>query len=169
MILKEESKLREVCEKTSLSEGLKIGSVLISELEKNKNGIGLAAPQIGINKRVFVIKKDLKESPRIFINPVILKKENPFLNINEGCLSFPKSFVNTIRYRNIQAIDDLNQEPYELSGLDAICFEHENDHLDGIIMFDKREPKKYDLCFCDSKKKYKFCHYGKLNGEKRKV
>lgn len=169
MILKDESALREVCEEVSIDEGLQIGSLLISELEKSKNGIGLAAPQIGIHKRVFVIKKNERDIPKIFINPKILKKEEPFLNKDEGCLSFPNTFINTIRYRKLQVIDDLTQKSYELNELDAICFEHENDHLDGVIMFDRKEPNTYDLCFCDSGKKYKFCHYGKLDGKKRKI
>lgn len=166
MIIKEKNKLRAISEEVSVEEGLEIGSKLILELENHSNGIGLAAPQIGINKRVFVIKREKTNIPTIFINPKIIKKEYPYLFKGEGCLSFPEVLMNTIRYKNITAIDDLTKSSYLLKGIDAVCFEHEFDHLNGTLMFDKVEPLKYDLCFCDSGKKYKFCHYKEVNGKK---
>lgn len=163
MILTDAAKLRVLSEKVSIEDGLSIGAKLILELEKHKNGIGLAAPQIGINKRVFVIKLEEKSFPIVYINPEIIKKKKPFINKDEGCLSFPEILVDTIRYKEIFAIDDLTKKSYSLEGLASICFQHELQHLDGKLMFDFKVPDKYDLCFCESGKKYKFCHFKEIS------
>ena len=98
---------------------------------KEKNGIGLAAPQVGISKRIFVM--DCDKIKIAFINPEIVS----FLGsakIDEGCLSFPGIRVKVerkeklvVKYQN--EFGTHNQ--MELSGLSAICFQHELDHLDG--------------------------------------
>lgn len=168
MIVTQKDQLRNICEKVEPSEGLEVAAKLAFELESNQNGIGLAAPQIGINKRVFVLLKE--DGGLLFvINPILLDKKHPYLNEVEGCLSFPNKTVSTIRYREIFWKDEFRKDIFKLEGRDALVFQHENDHLDGILMFDRSEPRKYDDCFCGSKKKYKWCCNEKVHGKKEKV
>lgn len=154
MIVTTEKNLRQVCERVSLEEGKEIGKKLVSILEKTSNGAGLAAPQIGINKRVCVIKN--YNGFVIFINPVIVHKSSPFVNYQEGCLSFFGKRVDTIRYNNLVVKDDLGGEQM-FSNFSAVAVHHECDHLDGVLMFDRQKPKPYEKCFCESGKKFKFC------------
>ena len=108
-----------------------------------QNGVGLAAPQIGVNLRVFVIDASTKEEPldpMVFINPKIIKKSGA-VKSNEGCLSFPDAYTDVVRYENImvKAINE-NGKPFvmEVKGgnLLARAIQHENDHLDGILFID---------------------------------
>ena len=95
MIVTDKNKLSKPCEITSLKDGEDIAARLLHELRQSENGIGLAANQIGINKRVCVI--NVKE-PLVLINPKIVEKsENKFI-FPEGCLSFPDDKIITIRY-----------------------------------------------------------------------
>ncbi len=115
---------------------------MIDTMYKN-NGVGLAAPQVGENIRMFVI--DVSENnepynPIVFINPKIIKKEGAS-HEKEGCLSFPNAFVDVRRYSyvKVKAIN-LQGKPFvmEASGgsLLARAIQHENDHLDGILFID---------------------------------
>lgn len=108
-----------------------------------KNGVGLAAPQIGENYRVFVIDTssgDQPLNPRVFINPKIIKKSGAFVS-NEGCLSFPDVYADVRRYLNVtvKAMDS-NGRPFVLEAKDgsllAKAIQHEFDHLDGILFID---------------------------------
>ena len=107
------------------------------------NGVGLAAPQVGINLRIFVI--DVSDpsgpiNPMIFINPKIIKKSGA-INSYEGCLSFPKAYTNVRRYKNVtvKALD-INGRPFIKEGKDgellARAIQHEFDHLDGKLFID---------------------------------
>ncbi len=107
------------------------------------NGVGLAAPQIGENLRVFVIDvgTDPKTmNPITFINPKILKKEGA-VNSYEGCLSFPDAYTNVRRYKyvKVKALD-IKGRPFILEAdegsLLARAIQHEFDHLDGILFID---------------------------------
>ena len=107
------------------------------------NGVGLAAPQIGENLRVFVIDvgTDPKTmNPITFINPKIIKKEGA-INSYEGCLSFPEAYTNVRRYKSvkIKALD-IKGKPFILEVTDgsllARAIQHEFDHLDGILFID---------------------------------
>ncbi len=107
------------------------------------NGVGLAAPQIGENIRVFVIDvgTDPKTmNPITFINPKIIKKEGA-INSYEGCLSFPEAYTNVRRYKSvkIKALD-IKGKPFILEVKDgsllARAIQHEFDHLDGILFID---------------------------------
>ena len=108
-----------------------------------QNGVGLAAPQIGENYRVFVIdissgNEDL--NPIVFINPKIIKKSGAFIS-NEGCLSFPDIYTDVRRYKNvlIKALDR-NGRSFTLEAKDgcllAKAIQHEFDHLEGILFID---------------------------------
>lgn len=107
------------------------------------NGVGLAAPQLGENLRVFVVDvgTDPKTmNPITFINPKIIKKEGA-INSYEGCLSFPEAYTNVRRYKlvKIKALD-IKGKPFILEVTDgsllAIAIQHEFDHLDGILFID---------------------------------
>lgn len=102
-------------------------------------GVGLAAPQVGILKRVFVI--DIGEGPLVFINPEILETEGEQTGY-EGCLSIPGKHAKVTRPMKVR-VRALNRdmEEFTLEGEEllarAIC--HENDHLNGILYVDKAE------------------------------
>lgn len=107
------------------------------------SGVGLAAPQVGENVRVFVIDvgMDKKTShPITFINPKIIKKEGA-VSSYEGCLSFPEAYTNVRRYNYVK-IKALNEKgrPFVMEAgegsLLARCIQHEFDHLDGILFID---------------------------------
>ena len=107
------------------------------------NGVGLAAPQIGVNLRLFVIDVSTGDEPlrpMVFINPKIIKKSGAILS-QEACLSFPEAYTNVRRYKNVmvKAIDR-NGKPFVLEAKDgtllARCIQHENDHLDGVLFID---------------------------------
>lgn len=104
-----------------------------------ENGVGLAAPQVGILKRIVVI--DVGEEPLVFINPVILETSGEQTG-DEGCLSLPgkSGVVTRPNYVKVRAFDEEMNE-FELEGTEllarAIC--HECDHLDGILYVDKVE------------------------------
>ena len=109
----------------------------------SQNGVGLAAPQIGENYRVFVIDTssgDEPLNPIVFINPKIIKKSGAFIS-NEGCLSFPDVYTDVRRYKNvmIKAIDE-NGRPFVIEANDGIllakAIQHEFDHLEGILFID---------------------------------
>ena len=148
MIIKDKNKLQEKCSPVSVKEGEEIGVRLLHELRDSDNGIGLAANQIGINKRVCVV--NVKE-PLVLINPKILKVSKEKFIFPEGCLSFPDSKVKTQRYVSIEIESDNHTEKLSFSAeskdindaFECVCVQHEIDHLDGITMFDrefKQEP-----------------------------
>ena len=106
------------------------------------NGIGLAAIQIGIPKRIIVMdlsNKEDKKNPRYFVNPVIKKKDNLKSIYEEGCLSVPNQFAEIERPKNCEVeYLDYNGEKKILKaeGLLATCIQHEMDHLEGILFID---------------------------------
>ena len=176
-------KLKEV----SIDEGLDIAKDLFNVLNKRKDGIGLAANQVGIDASVAVV--NVKE-PLILINPKIVKvwDEIPYY---EGCLSFHGKGVNTRRYDSViikteqvesswyfsgaaNPIDgkgswekqQQNKNDAELRLLETICVQHEIDHLNGITIMDRqmvttitkeKQIGRNDPCHCGSGKKYKKC------------
>lgn len=109
----------------------------------SQNGVGLAAPQIGENYRVFVIDTssgDEPLNPIVFINPKIIKKSGAFIS-NEGCLSFPEVYTDVRRYLNVMIkAQDSNGRPFVMEAKDgsllAKAIQHEFDHLDGILFID---------------------------------
>ena len=106
------------------------------------NGIGLAAIQIGIPKRIIVMdisKEEEKKEPRYFVNPVI-KNKNPIKNTHEeGCLSVPDQFAEIDRPSKceVEYLDyNGKQQLLKAEGLLATCIQHEMDHLEGILFID---------------------------------
>jgi peptide deformylase len=106
------------------------------------NGIGLAAIQIGVPKRIIVMdisKDDKKKEPRYFVNPVIIKKDSLEATYEEGCLSVPNQFAEINRPSKCQVeYLDYNGEKKILNaeGILATCIQHEMDHLEGILFID---------------------------------
>ena len=143
MIITEEAKLKLMCEEVkTLEEGEEIGTQLLKELTESENGIGLAANQIGINKRVCVI--NVKE-PLVLINPRIVEKSEEQFMFAEGCLSFPGKHVSTGRHTSVTVETDNHEGKMIFSAdskdindaFECACVQHEIDHLDGITMFDR--------------------------------
>ena len=106
------------------------------------NGIGLAAVQIGVPKRIIVMdisKDEKKKEPRYFVNPVI-KNKNPIkTTYEEGCLSVPNQFAEIDRPKECEVeYLDYNGQKKTLNaeGLLATCIQHEMDHLEGILFID---------------------------------
>jgi peptide deformylase len=104
------------------------------------NGIGLAAPQVGISKRFFVMHIDEEnEDPYFFINPVIIKKSSKDSEHEEGCLSFPQQIILIHRPASItvEYLDLKGQKKRQnFDGLHATCIQHEIDHLNGVTIID---------------------------------
>lgn len=110
-------------------------------------GIGLAANQIGVPKRVFAIYLQ-GQIPFCMFNPKIVGHTSDLIEGEEGCLSFPDLFLKVKRYSSlsVEYFDRTGQKCImELSGMDARCFQHELDHLDGICFTDKISPLKLAL------------------------
>ena len=115
---------------------------MIDTMYKN-NGVGLAAPQVGENIRMFVIDVSLDNEPYnpiVFINPKIIKKEGA-THEKEGCLSFPNAFIDVRRYSyvKVKALD-INGKPFIMEAKDGSllsrAIQHEYDHLEGILFID---------------------------------
>jgi len=175
-------KLKEV----SIEEGRTIATELFQILNKRQDGVGLAANQVGIDAQVAVV--NVRE-PVVLINPKIIDKSDE-ISYYEGCLSFPKHGIRTKRYKNIIVKSADVDCQYYFSGaesakdvkgtwetakkhdteqrlLEAICVQHEIDHLNGLTIHDrekKLEPTvskkslgRNDPCSCGSGKKFKKC------------
>lgn len=107
------------------------------ETMKFSNGVGLAAPQVGISLRIIVV--DYEEKPIAFINPEILEEEGENIDY-EGCLSVPGIEVPVKRAEKIVfKAQDINGKVkrYKANGLLARIIQHEIDHLEGILIIDK--------------------------------
>lgn len=148
--------LRTVCdpaEKGDFCDSLIID--LKETLDSVKNGAGLAAPQIGINSRVFVTRNykndNGKDEILTFINPEIKIKSREQIMIPDGCLSIPNVHSKTIRhsYITVSYLDEsFNQIEEELEGFQSVVFQHELDHLNGVLFLDlleKEEQEKIQL------------------------
>ena len=124
-------------------------------------GIGLAAVQIGVLKRIIVIdlsKDNEKKNPLFIVNPEITFKSNELISYEEGCLSIPNQFAEVKRPSSCKLnFLDYNGKKKEISadGLLATCIQHEVDHLDGILFIDHLSKLKKDLILKKTKKQKK--------------
>tara|TARA_Y100001954_G_C15688411_1_gene541442 strand:- start:672 stop:1082 length:411 start_codon:yes stop_codon:yes gene_type:complete len=106
------------------------------------NGIGLAAIQIGIPKRIIVMdisKSDENKKPMFFVNPIIKNKDKELSIYEEGCLSVPNYFAEIERPKkcDVEYLDyNGNKKILNAEGLFATCIQHEMDHLEGILFID---------------------------------
>lgn len=109
------------------------------ETMHDSDGVGLAAPQVGVLRRIFVV--DVGEGPIVLVNPEIVETSGEQTG-SEGCLSIPGRYAEVTRpnHVKIRGLDrDGNSVEYEGDELLARAFLHENDHLDGILYTDKVE------------------------------
>tara|TARA_B100000886_G_C20344204_1_gene457957 strand:- start:191 stop:715 length:525 start_codon:yes stop_codon:yes gene_type:complete len=124
-------------------------------------GIGLAAVQIGILKRIIVIdlsKDGEKKEPLFFVNPEITFKSNELISYEEGCLSIPNQFAEVKRPNSCKVnFLDYEGKKKQLSadGLLATCIQHEVDHLNGVLFIDHLSKLKKDLILKRTKKQKK--------------
>ena len=113
-------------------------------------GVGLAAVQVGVPKRLFVMDCSGGKDPAqriVMINPEVIAQEGK-QDGDEGCLSFPGIFINVNRsLRAVVRAQNLQGEWFELDGMEltARCMLHETDHCDGIVFLDKTTPLKREL------------------------
>ena len=128
---------------------------LIKVVLRERNALGLCAPQIGINKRIIVTNVDGKII--VMINPKILSKSGGTSHGEEGCLSLPKVSVNVPRARNIKVIyynENFEKCGIDATGLESVVIQHEIDHLDGKTIIDYLDPiNKSKAINCMKKKK----------------
>tara|TARA_A100001011_G_scaffold81695_2_gene85043 strand:- start:1649 stop:2251 length:603 start_codon:yes stop_codon:yes gene_type:complete len=142
-------KLKEV----SVEEGRQIAAKLFQILNERGDGIGLAANQVGIDAQVAVV--NVRE-PLVLINPKIIKKEVE-VEYFEGCLSYPGKGVHTKRYETVEVKTEQEEgvwifsgadlgdskEEKELKMLEAVCIQHEIDHLNGVTIMDRKIDTTY--------------------------
>ena len=114
------------------------------KIMQDGKGVGLAGPQVGLLKRIFVTQTEGNE-PRIFINPSIIWTSQEQLNYEEGCLSLPGAYAEVKRpgQIKIQAWNEKGRAfTLEVSGILARVIQHEYDHLEGILFIDRLSEQK---------------------------
>jgi len=147
----------------------------------NANGVGIAAPQIGKSVRIFVIdatpfaededlteleREQLKDFNKVFINPKILSEEGDEWAFNEGCLSIPDIREDVFRQEEVtfEYLDEkFEKHTNTLNGVAARVFQHEYDHLEGILFTDKLSSLKKRIL----KKKLEKISLGKIEADYR--
>jgi peptide deformylase len=166
MIVTNMSDLTSECEDATISEAYGIIDLLNKELDIT-DGIGLAANQIGINKKVCILRipqddpahnKDYSFCYH-FVNPKIISRQIPFIMKDEGCLSFPGETLRTLRYASVTVADALQPEGRSFYGLAAVAAQHETDHVLGVTMHSQQlvNIKPDQQCNCGSNKQFKYC------------
>ena len=149
-----DARLREVAEPVSndeVSGELRQLAADMADTMYDEPGIGLAATQVGIPKRLIVMDVDWTEEQRnlrLLLNPEIVEREGQVISEQEGCLSVPdyKADVErdarvVVRARTL----DWEEVEFDVSGLEAFCFQHEIDHLDGKLFIDRISRLKREM------------------------
>ncbi len=148
------SVLRKKADEITKDDNLTELACSLFETMKRFEGIGLAAPQIGISKRAFVIDTapleddDIAPFQQIYFNPEITWSSPDQSYYSEGCLSIPNIYEDVLRPASIRVkyLDaNLIEKEELLEGMPARIFQHENDHLNGILFTDKLSPLKRKL------------------------
>ena len=137
----------------TIEEGEAIAKQLIEALDQLSNGLGLSANQIGIPKSVSVIRVKKDKDPLILMNPTITEYSKEKLVFTEGCLSLPGKLTNTVRSTKVTVstlnhanpipfgpeVEPITQESVrsDYGILEAVCVQHEIDHLNGVLMTDE--------------------------------
>jgi len=127
---------------------------MFETLYQSDSGIGLAAPQVGVQRQIFVW--DMGENPLVILNPKIVESDGEWV-YSEGCLSIPGLYIELIRPKKVLMTGvDLNgnEISFEADELEARLFQHELDHLNGVLMFDRMQPEQREEAVK---------HYRKLN------
>jgi|ERR1019366_340275 peptide deformylase len=174
MIITDEKVLRSMkCVDVLPEEVSELVATLERELEHSeklgRKGIGLAAPQIGMAKKIAIIRIDNNHSVDL-INCHIANAYDPAVFIDEGCLSVPDRLEDTMRFQEVHVVDNLvYPNAFIATGLMSVVVQHELEHLDSSLFFDKAVKKEAallikpaklrpnDICNCGSNKKAKRC------------
>jgi len=168
LITNDENALRVDCTDVQPEELASIKEALERELERcerlGRPGVGLAAPQIGIAKKMAIVR--VGNVSIDLVNARIVNGYDPQTFTDEGCLSFPGRVENTTRFQEIHVSNNLvYPEGFVATGLIAVVCQHELDHLNSKLFFDYAIPKKpkvekvgpNEQCPCKSGRKYKKC------------
>lgn len=178
IITNNEELLRKQCDDVIDSEVAQIRNALESELRESarlgRPGIGLAAPQIGIYKKMAIVRV----APDLHVDLVNCHISNGYdlsMFRDEGCLSFPGRVENTMRYQEIYVKNNLaGPSSFIATGLFAVCIQHELDHINGILLPDKALKNNIkqklgpnDPCYCGkiNKNTGKVAKYKKCCGQ----
>ena len=116
----------------------------MARLMQDARGVGLAANQVGVLRRVFVIQPEGEAEPRALVNPSIVERSEESGEDDEGCLSMQGVVVSVerpVRVRLEASDEDGNPVTIELEGLPARVAQHELDHLDGVLIVDRTSPE----------------------------
>ena len=159
IVLYPDRKLKKLCSPVAevTEEIRKIGFRML-ETMYDACGIGLAAPQVGISKKIFVMdcaEKTKMDDPYICINPEIVWISENTNIYEEGCLSIPEFYGEIERPSEIKMTclnEDGTQVEYHFDGLKATCAQHEMDHLNGILFVDYLGPVKRQIISAKMKK-----------------
>lgn len=169
MIITDEKILRMPCEEVKQEDVGELRDLLERELINSarlgRPGVGLALPQIGIHKKMAIVRPGHQELNIDLINCHIAHGYDLMLFQDEGCLSYPGRVENTMRYQEVHIVNNLfAPKAMILTGLIAVISQHELDHVNGVLLPDRALTKKSgtkinpnELCLCGSKRKYKKC------------
>lgn len=131
-----------------IDDELRVQAEAMSDIMQKSGGIGLAGPQVGIPRRIIVLALGDLDQVTTLINPRISSLSEEKVSSLEGCLSFPGLQVKVMRSQAVvvSALDlDGSESCRRLKGLEAICLQHEMDHLDGRLIIDYLSPLKKDM------------------------
>ena len=131
---------------------VRIVEEMFDTLYDSDSGIGLAAPQVGIQRQIFVW--DMDDEPMVILNPTIVESDGEWV-YDEGCLSIPGLYVELTRPKTVlmKGIDmNGNEISLEADELEARLFQHELDHLNGVLMFDRMQPEQRKQAIAEYKK-----------------
>lgn len=126
-------------------------SLVMKEMLKENNGVGLAAPQVGQSLRMFVFEDLETKEIFTFINPIIKKMSSEIIEVEEGCLSLPNWWGEVERSKKITVEgiilekNSKNRRKWRFSDIEACIIQHEIDHLDGILFVDKAKNLHYQI------------------------
>ena len=124
----------------------------MAETMYQEPGIGLAATQVGVAKRLIVMdlhwSEDAERRPRVLLNPEIVEREGREISKEEGCLSVPDFNSDVERDAHVKVVArtlDWELVEFDATELESFCFQHEIDHLDGVLFIDRISKLKRDL------------------------
>jgi len=139
-------------EKHEVDESLRALAADMAETMYDEPGIGLAATQVGVAKRLIVMDLDWTEEgerrPRVLLNPELVLKEGKAVSEGEGCLSVPDFKADVERHERVVVRArtlDWEEVEFDATELESFCFQHEIDHLDGVLFIDRISKLKREL------------------------
>lgn len=165
-IITDEKILRMPCTDVLPEEVGELRELLERELANSSiKGVGLALPQIGVHKKMAIVRPGQADKNIDLVNATIIKGYDEQIFRSEGCLSFPGRVEDTMRYQEVHIANSfIYPNNFIATGLLAVICAHELDHLNNILLPDRAIQKEIKLapnapCYCGSKKKFKRCCY----------